>query len=312
MEKIKGDIATVVKHTGSHYQVSALPEWNLVSCVVRGKMRIKDLHTTNPIAVGDHVEFKLQEDGTGLITKIYPRNNYVIRKSTNLSRQSHIIAANVDVAFLIVTMDFPETKRAFIDRFLVTCEAYKVPVTIILNKTDIYTADHKELIEHFKEIYKNAGYNIIEVSCKTGYNIDLLRNECIGKLSLFSGVSGVGKSSLINSLDDTLHLKTGTISDYHLQGKHTTTFYEIHPLRTGGYIIDTPGIKGFGLVEMGIEELSHYFPEMLRTLDKCRFAPCTHTHEPGCAVKEAVEKGWISEERYISYLGMLEEESKYR
>lgn len=312
MEKNKGDIATVVKHTGSHYLVSALPDWNLVSCVVRGKMRIKDLHTTNPIAVGDHVEYKIQEDGTGTITKIYPRRNYIIRKSTNLSRQAHIIAANIDVAFLIVTLDFPETKWAFVDRFLVTCEAYKVPVTIILNKTDLYTEGHLEIVARFKEIYNAAGYKIIEVSGKTGYNIDLLRNECKGKLSLFSGVSGVGKSSLINSLDSILSLKTGKISDYHLQGKHTTTFYEIHPLTSGGYIIDTPGIKGFGLVEMGIEELSHYFPEMFKIIDLCKFAPCTHTHEPGCAIKEAVDKGDIAPERYISYLGMLEEESKYR
>jgi len=312
VEKFKGDLATVVKHTGSHYLVSTLPEWNLVNCVVRGKMRIKDLHTTNPIAVGDHVDYKIQEDGTGIITKIHPRRNYIIRKSTNLSRQSHIIAANIDVAFLIVTLDFPETKWAFADRFLVTCEAYKVPVTIILNKTDLYTEEHLALGIRFKEIYNAAGYKIIEVSGKTGNNVDILRNECKGKLSLFSGVSGVGKSSLINSLDNTLSIKTGKISDYHLQGKHTTTFYEIHPLKSGGYIIDTPGIKGFGLVEMGIEELSHYFPEMFKIIDKCRFAPCTHTHEPGCAIKEAVDKGEIAPERYISYLGMLEEESKYR
>lgn len=312
MEKFKGDIATVVKHTGSHYLVSNLPDWNLVSCVVRGKMRIKDLHTTNPIAVGDHVGYDLLEDGTGIITKIHPRSNYIIRKSTNLSRRAHIIAANIDVAFLIVTMDFPETKRAFVDRFLVTCEAYKIPVTIVLNKVDLYTDDHREMTEHFKDIYSRAGYNIIEVSGKTGHNIDQLRNECKGKLSLFSGLSGVGKSSLINSLDSTLRLRTGKISDYHLQGKHTTTFYEVHPLSSGGFIIDTPGIKGFGLVEMGIEELSHYFPEMFKIIDKCKFAPCTHTHEPDCAIKEAVEKGEISPDRYLSYLGMLEEESKYR
>ncbi len=312
MEKIKGDIATVVKHTGSHYMVSQLPGWNLVSCVVRGKMRIKDLHTTNPIAVGDHVDYELQEDGTGIITNIHPRTNYIIRKSTNLSRQAHIIAANVDLAFLIVTLDFPETKWAFIDRFLVTCEAYKVPVTIILNKADLYTSEYDEMKEHFKAVYSEAGYRIIEVSGKTGYNLDILKEECKGRLSLFSGVSGVGKSSLINSLDHSLNLKTGAISDFHLQGKHTTTFYEIHPLISGGFIIDTPGIKGFGLIEMNTEELSHYFPEMFRIIDKCRFAPCTHTHEPGCAIKEAVERGELSPDRYLSYLGMLEEEGKYR
>lgn len=302
----------MVKHTGSHYLVSSLPDWNLINCVVRGKMRIKDLHTTNPIAVGDHIEYKLQEDGSGVITKIHPRTNYIIRKSTNLSRRAHIIAANIDVAFLIVTLDFPETKWAFVDRFLVTCEAYKVPATIILNKTDLFTHEHLAMLQLFKDIYGKAGYNIIEVSVKTGHNIDLLRDECKGKLSLFSGISGVGKSSLINSLDNTLSLKTGKISDYHLQGKHTTTFYEIHPLKSGGYIIDTPGIKGFGLVEMSVEELSHYFPEMFKIIDKCKFAPCTHTHEPGCAIKEAIDNGGLAPERYISYLGMMEEESKYR
>jgi len=312
VEKLKEGSAIVVKHTGSHYLVSSLPEWRLVSCVVKGKMRMKDLHTTNPIAVGDHVDYQLLEDGTGIISNIYPRKNYIIRKSTNLSRQAHIIAANIDIAFLIVTIDFPETKWAFMDRFLVTCEAYKVPVTIVLNKTDLLTEEYDEKVKYFRRIYSQAGYRILEVSCKTGYNIDLLKEELKGKICLFSGMSGVGKSSLINSLDSSLSLRTGKISDYHLQGKHTTTFYEIHPVENGGFIIDTPGIKGFGLIEMKPDELSHYFPEMLKRLDKCRFAPCTHTHEPGCAVKDAVEKGYISTDRYVSYLGMLEEESKYR
>ncbi|MEN6619607.1 MAG: ribosome small subunit-dependent GTPase A [Rikenellaceae bacterium] len=312
MEKLKGDIATVIKHTGSHYLVSSLPEWKLVSCVVKGKMRMRDLHTTNPIAVGDRVDYDMLEDGTGIITNIHPRNNYIIRKSTNLSRQAHIIATNIDIAFLIVTIDFPETKWAFMDRFLVTCEAYKVPVTIVLNKTDLLTEEYSDKVKHFRSVYSQAGYGIIDVSSKTGYNIELLKNEFKGKISLFSGMSGVGKSSLINSLDSSLRLKTGKISDYHMQGKHTTTFYEIHPVGNDGFIIDTPGIKGFGLIEMKPEELSHYFPEMLKRLDKCKFAPCTHTHEPDCAVKNAVEKGYISTDRYLSYLGMLEEESKYR
>ncbi|MPM62841.1 Small ribosomal subunit biogenesis GTPase RsgA [bioreactor metagenome] len=230
-----------------------------------------------------------------------------------MSRQAHIIASNLDQVFLIVTLDFPETKLEFIDRFLVTCEAYKVPVVLLLNKSDLYTKEYSGYKEFFHDIYsRSAGYTILETSGATKHNIEIIKDMCRGKLSLFSGISGVGKSSLINSLDPSLSLKTGEISQYHKQGKHTTTFYEIHPLSSGGFIIDTPGIKGFGLLEMEKEELSHYLPEMLRVLDDCRFSPCTHTHEPGCAVKKAVENGEITPERYQSYLSMLEEEEKYR
>ncbi len=313
MEIKKTGQATVVKHTGSHYLVSNLPEWSLITCVLRGKLRLKEGVTTNPVAVGDHVLYEMEGEGRGVITEILPRKNYIIRKSTNLSRQAHIIASNLDQVFLIVTLNFPQTKFEFIDRFLVTCEAYKVPVKIIINKIDLLTRDYENSLEMFRHIYnESAGYQIIEVSGLKGVNIESVRSECRGKLSLFSGISGVGKSSLINSLDPMLALKTGEISDYHKQGKHTTTFYEIHPLTGGGFIIDTPGIKGFGLIEMAKEELSHYFPEMFRLLDHCRFAPCTHTHEPGCAVKAAVEDGSITEERYVSYLSMLEGEDKYR
>lgn len=303
----------MVRHTGSQYTVSDLPVWEPVVCVLRGKLRLKGATSTNPIAVGDHISYEPQEDGTGVITAIEPRKNYIIRKSTNLSRQAHIIASNLDQVFLIVTLDFPETKLEFIDRFLVTCEAYKVPVVILLNKSDLYTNEYAGYKEFFHDIYsRSAGYSILETSGKTGHNIEIIKEMCRGKLSLFSGISGVGKSSLINSLDPSLSLKTGEISQYHKQGKHTTTFYEIHPLSSGGFIIDTPGIKGFGLLEMEKEELSHYLPEMLRVLDDCRFSPCTHTHEPGCAVKKAVENGEITPERYQSYLSMLEEEEKYR
>ncbi len=313
MEIKKTEEATVVKHTGSQYLVSNLPEWDVKTCVLKGKLRLKGSSTTNPIAVGDRVLYEKEGDSRGVITEVLPRRNYIIRKSTNLSRQAHIIAANLDQVFLLVTLSFPETKFEFIDRFLVTCEAYKIPVKIILNKIDLFENVNNAIVDDFKQIYNiSAGYQIIETSGKMGINTKQIREECNGKVSLFSGISGVGKSSLINALDPQLTLRTGDISDYHRQGKHTTTFYEIHPLYSGGFIIDTPGIKGFGLIEMEREELSHYFPEMLRLLDNCRFAPCTHTHEPDCAVKRGVEQGEITEERYVSYLSMLEEEDKYR
>ena len=305
--------AVVIKHTGSRYIVSNLPEWNPILCTLRGKLRLKGLETTNPVAVGDMIEYYDEGDGKGVITSVLPRRNYIIRKSTNLSRQSHILAANIDQVFLIITVDYPKVKAEFIDRFLVTCEAYTIPVTILINKCDLYNSNHLEYIRYLREIYEqSAGYRIIEISATKRDNIDKVQELCKDKLSLFSGVSGVGKSTMINALDNSLNLKTAEISDYHNQGKHTTTFYEIHPLSSGGFIIDTPGIKGFGLIEMGKEELSHYFPEMLRLLDNCRFAPCTHTHEPGCAIKEAVERGEVTQERYLSYLSMLEQEEKYR
>ena len=312
MEKTATTRATVVKHTGSHYLVSPLPEWKPVECVVRGRLRLKGSKTTNPLAVGDIINYESGDEGKGMIVSIEPRKNYIIRKSTNLSRESHIIASNIDTAYLVTTLINPEVKSVFLDRFLVTCEAYRVPVKIILNKIDLIDSETAHLLNSFKNIYEKAGYEIIEVSAKSGQNINRIKEECKGRITLFSGQSGVGKSSLINSMDPYLRLKTGEISDFHLQGKHTTTFYEIHPLSSGGFIIDTPGIKGFGLVEMDKEELSHYFPEMLRLNTECRFSPCTHTHEPGCRIKEAVEEDLISEERYISYLGMLEEEEKYR
>ena len=312
MEKTATKRATVVKHTGSHYLVSPLPEWKPVECVVRGRLRLKGSKTTNPLAVGDIINYESGDEGKGMIVSIEPRKNYIIRKSTNLSRESHIIASNIDTAYLVTTLINPEVKSVFLDRFLVTCEAYRVPVKIILNKIDLIDSETAHLLNSFKNIYEKAGYEIIEVSAKSGQNMNRIKEECKGRITLFSGQSGVGKSSLINSMDPYLRLKTGEISDFHLQGKHTTTFYEIHPLSSGGFIIDTPGIKGFGLVEMDKEELSHYFPEMLRLNTECRFSPCTHTHEPGCRIKEAVEEDLISEERYISYLGMLEEEEKYR
>ena len=320
---IKGE-ATVVKHTGSHYMLSCLPEWKLFPAVLRGKIRLKGSSATNPVAVGDVVTYEADiPEGTDVaenvtlenpaaITGVKPRKNYIIRKSTNLSRQSHIIAANLDRAFIIATIDFPEIKLPFLDRILVTCEVYNVPVTIVLNKVDLYRESHKEMLDAFHEIYEGAGYPVMEVSALTGEGIEDLREACKGHVSLFSGVSGVGKSSLIKALDPSLEPKVGEISEVHVQGKHTTTFYEMYSLASGGFIVDTPGLRGFGLVDLKKEEIALYFPEMLKASEDCRFTPCTHSHEPGCAVKEAVEAGEISYERYSSYLGMLDEEGKYR
>lgn len=312
----KRGTATVVKHTGSHYLLSELPKWEPFPAVIRGKVRLKGSTATNPVAVGDIVDYSL-EDGAAEqmanIEVIHPRTNYIIRRSTNLSRESHIIASNIDRVFLVVTMAFPEVKRAFVDRFLVTCEAYRIKTVILVNKTDLIADFLEDEMREFEGLYRNAGYEVIGVSARTGENIDAVRELCKDSVSLFSGVSGVGKSSLIKALDPSLKdIRTAEISLSHLQGRHTTTFYEMHPLESGGFIIDTPGIRGFGIVDIEKEELSTYFPEMLRVMDNCRFKPCTHTHEPGCAVKRAVDEGEISAERYNSYLGMLEDETKYR
>ena len=333
-----------MKHTGSHYLLSRLPEWDMFPAVLRGKIRLKGSTATNPVAVGDVVNFEAEvpegvggqeltayvtPENTAVITSVEPRRNYIIRKSTNLSRQSHIIAANLDRAFLVITLDFPQVKLPFLDRLLVTCEVYNVPPVIVLNKCDLYGPEHQSMLEAFREIYEGAGYPIIEVSAHTGQGVDHLRDIVSGRMlpdgnvneeydpaqphvSLFSGVSGVGKSSLIKALDPSLEPKVGEISDVHLQGKHTTTFYEMYSLTSGGFIVDTPGLRGFGLVDLKKEEIALYFPEMLEAAQDCRFTPCTHTHEPGCAVKEAVEAGEISYDRYSSYLGMLDEEGKYR
>ncbi|MCQ2184636.1 MAG: ribosome small subunit-dependent GTPase A [Bacteroidales bacterium] len=316
--------ATVIKNTGSHFLLSRLPQWKLFPAVLKGKIRLGGSVATNPVAVGDRVtvevpsgfsEDEASEDNAASITSILPRDNYVIRRSTNLSRQAHIIAANVDRAFIVVTLAFPEVKLPFLDRLLVTCEVYGIPAVIVLNKMDIFSA-HEEFSEEvaaFRHIYQEtAGYEIIEVSAKTGQGIAQLREMMSGKTSLLSGVSGVGKSSLIKALDPALNPRIGEISLAHLQGTHTTTFYEMYPLATGGFIIDTPGIRGFGLVDLEKEEIPLYFPEMLSASRSCRFTPCTHTHEPGCAVKAALESGEITPERYNSYLGMLSEDSKYR
>ena len=310
--------ATVVKNAGSHFMLSELPEWKPFPAVLKGKVRLKNNESTNPVAVGDHVCYELPEDGNvdlqhpATISEVLDRKNYLIRKSTNLSRQSHVIAANIDMAYIIVSLYFPEIKLPFLDRILVSCEVYGVPVTIVMNKVDLYRDEAAEYVEDFHRIYEGAGYRVMETSVKTGEGLDRLREDCKGKVCLFSGESGVGKSSLINAIDPALDAKVGKISAAHLQGKHTTSLYEMYRTESGSYIIDTPGIRGFGLVSLEKEEIALYFPEMLKVARDCRFTPCTHTHEPGCAVKQAVEDGTISAERYNSYLGMLEEDSKFR
>ena len=312
--------ATVVKNAGSHYLLSCLPDWTPFPAVLKGKIRLRNNESTNPVAVGDRVRFESATDSLSdislknpaQISEVLDRKNHLIRKSTNLSRQSHVIAANVDMAFAVVSLYFPEIKLPFLDRMLVTCEVYGIPVTIVLNKVDLYREEAPQAVADFIDIYTNAGYRVVCASARTGEGVDELRSLTCGNVCLFSGESGVGKSSLIKALDPTLDPKIGRISDVHLQGKHTTSLYEMYRLRTGGWVIDTPGLRGFGLVNLEKEEISRYFPEMLKISEDCRFTPCTHTHEPGCAVKEAVEDGRISPERYSSYLGMIEEDRKFR
>ena len=306
----------VVKNAGSHFLLSPLPEWKPFPAVLRGKVRLSGSGSTNPVAVGDRVtctfEDSPSEKSPALITEILERRNHLVRKSTNLSRRSHVIAANLDRAVIVVTLYFPEIKLPFLDRILVSCEAYGVKPLIVLNKLDLYGAEAADEVAHFLHIYEGAGYKVIRTSVKTGEGIDDLRAECAQGLSLLTGESGVGKSSLVRALDPSLSPKTGELSLVHLQGCHTTSLYEMYPLSCGGFMIDTPGLRGFGLSGVEAEEAASYFPEMLRVADRCRFIPCTHTHEPGCAVKEALERGEISLERYNSYLGMLEEDGKFR
>lgn len=302
--------ATVIKNAGSHYVLAQLPGKEYFPAVLRGKIRLEGSSSTNPVAVGDIVEFEKGEDGTAVITGIQPRRNYLIRKSTNLSRESHIIAANLDQAVITVSLFAPEIKLPFLDRILVTCEVYGIPAIIALNKIDLYR--DSDAVKAFRDIYEGAGYKIIETSTREGDGIPELQQVCRDKISLMCGESGAGKSSLIKAMDPTLDPKTGKISMAHLQGRHTTSLYEMYPLDFGGYVIDSPGLRGFGLVDMEKEEIAKYFPEMLRYADNCRFVPCTHTHEPGCSVKAALERGDISPERYNSYLGMLEDDNKFR
>lgn len=308
----------VIKSTGSWYEVKS-EDGTVVECRIKGSIRLKGIRSTNPIAVGDIVEyFETKENNAtegqtvGLITKIQPRKNYIIRKSPNLSKESHIIAANIDQAFLIVTINYPETTTAFIDRFLVSAEAYRIPCTLIFNKIDLYNEAENKQLRSLISVYESANYTCIKVSAKENIGFPELQKMTKNKICVFSGHSGVGKSSIINALNPELNLKTGKISDAHFSGKHTTTYSEMFELGFGGYIIDTPGIKGFGVLEMGKEEISHYFPEIFKLLEDCQYYNCTHTHEPNCAVKKAVDEGKIAQSRYASYLGLLENDGKYR
>lgn len=308
--------ATVVKNAGSHFYLSELPVWAPFAAVLRGKVRLDAGNSTNPIAVGDRVEYSYEtvpdETNPAIITGILPRTNHVIRKSTNLSRQSHVIAANVDMALLVCTLYFPEIKLPFLDRMTVSCEAFRIPATIVLNKVDLYADEAPEQVDEFIKTYTGAGYEVIRTSVKTGEGIDRIRDLCKGGVNLICGESGVGKSSIVKAIDPSLDPKIGKISISHLQGRHTTSLYEMYPLVSGGYMIDTPGLRGFGLYGVDKSEIYTYFPEMLRVADNCRYMPCSHTHEPGCAVKQALEKGEISQSRYDSYLGMLEDDNKFR
>lgn len=313
MEKHTDNKGIVTKNTGSWYFVKK-SDGEVVECRIRGNFRMQGIRSTNPIAIGDYVEFIVGEDYKGTITKIQERKNYIIRRSSNLSKKSHIIAANIDQAVIIATMIHPFTTTTFIDRFLATAQAYRIKARIVFNKIDIYSPEAMEQMDDLIYIYEKIGYECHSISVKQLTNISTLQSILENKTSLLSGHSGVGKSSLINILAPGTKLKTSDISDSHKSGKHTTTFSEMIPLPFGGYIIDTPGIRGFGTVDFESEEIYHYFPDIFKVAKNCRFHNCLHLEEPGCAVKEAVEAGEIAYSRYTSYLNILEdpEDTKYR
>jgi len=295
----------VIKSTGSWITVRS-EEGTRIECKLKGQFRVYGLRSTNPVAIGDKVEFEKQlDEETGVITNIKERDNYIVRKAINLSKTTHILAANLDHAFLIVTLARPKTSTGFIDRFLVTATGYYIPASIIFNKIDLYDDELASKESELKMIYKQAGYPCYSVSALRGDHVEQINATLKGKTSLFSGHSGVGKSALITAIQPDLKLKTGTISEIHLKGKHTTTFAEMFELKNGGFIIDTPGIREFGLIDFKKNEISRCFPEMERLLPYCRYKNCTHTHEPGCAVKNGLETGNVSSKRYNSYLSIL-------
>lgn len=307
-------LGLVIKNTGSWYTVRT-EDNQLIDCKIKGNFRLKGIRSTNPVAVGDRVQIVLNQEGTAFISEIEDRKNYIIRKASNLSKQSHILAANLDQCLLVVTVNYPETSTTFIDRFLASAEAYRIPVKLVFNKTDCYSEEDLRYLDALITLYTTIGYPCFKVSALTGKGIEEIRNVLHGQITLFSGNSGVGKSTLINALMPHLNVKTGEISNAHNKGMHTTTFSEMFPTpNDDGYIIDTPGIKGFGTFDMEEEEVGHYFKEIFHYSAECKYSNCTHTHEPGCAVRRAVEEHLISESRYASYLSMLEDknEDKYR
>ena len=285
-----------------------------MECKVKGNFRLKGIRSTNPVAVGDRVQILLNAEGTAFISEIEDRKNYIVRKASNLSKQSHILAANLDQCLLVVTVNHPQTSTTFIDRFLASAEAYRVPVTLVFNKVDTYDEDELRYLDALVHLYTTIGYRCLRISARLGDGVTEVANLLADNITLLAGNSGVGKSTLINALLPEAEARTGEISTVHNKGMHTTTFSEMFPLPQGGYLIDTPGIKGFGTFDMETEEVGHYFPEIFRTSADCRYGNCTHRQEPGCAVRQAVEQHLISESRYASYLGMLEdkEEGKYR